>query len=212
MSGHLSKREKVLVVLALCVGLGFLGFKFLIIPALDMHSAAIEKLSALTIERQLMEMKLSGESTTKEAYEKKLLKYDEVQDIYPAPLTNENLDKLITGICLENSIITESLGMSTIKTLPAAAVATPENEAAVPTIFTVASVNVTASGSYESLMNLIDYAQETPYVMITLLSFSGSKDATAIEEKPPSVTLLFEVIMADTEIKAPSAETTTAGQ
>lgn len=203
MNGHLSKREKVLVMLAICVGLGFLAIKFVILPAFTAQGVAEELLLTRTSEKQLMEMKLSNESVIRETYNKKKEKYEEVKDIYPAAMTNERLDKLITGICLEYNINPNSLGMSTVQQDAVAAAGPEAADAPEKSIFTTANVNVSANGSYGDLLRLIDYVDKTPYMKINLLSYSeprGSASA-ADEPKPPEIALLFEVIMADAELK-----------
>lgn len=225
MEKGLTKREKVLIIIAASILVIFVSFKFVFQPVYNKYYTTTEKNSQLDTDKQLMEIKLMNEAAIKAGFNRAQISHDESKKYFPEVLTNEQLDRLITGICLKNNVKPTLLGMSIIKRDP---IVSSESVSSAPTldegtlnekaasnlsssdestskpepisVFTIATATINASGTYEDMQKIISEVNSTTHIRINSLKYVYTKVPEAGDgEKPPEITIVFEVTMVDGE-------------
>lgn len=222
MNSGLTKREKVLIIIAVSIVVIFVAFKFVFLPVYDKYYETTEKNAQLDTDKQLMELKLLNEKLIKESFKKAQAKHDDSKKHFPEIMTNEELDRLITGLCLENNVIPTLLGMSVIKKEEPVSSEPVSSEAALDektlsdrttsskssseesssepeliSVFAIATATINASGTYEDLQKIITQVNETTHIRINSLKYVYTKAAADSGIKPPEITIVFEVTMVD---------------
>lgn len=191
MTKGLSKREKVLISIAAVFALSFILFKFAIIPTYNNYMSKQEELDSLYYQKMLLEIKLQSEASVHENYDKAQKTYDAIIEQYPSVIPNEEIDRLLTGICLQNSMSVTSLKISNaidyiMSQEESESKGISQNSAA----FTIVKANMSLKGEYDSLKNLIDTVERIDYIRISQISYSRNKDTDS-----SSISITFEVMM-----------------
>jgi hypothetical protein len=153
-----TKREKILVFLAVVAGLIFVTTTYLITP---MNSELAEKqaeLERLVFERMMLEIKLASEEGVVQSNLNARAAYEEITRTYPALMLSTEVDRTFTGLVVRNVFRPNSLCIS-------------DPSASGPAFSTVA-VSMTLSGTYDSIISLINEVNASDYIRITRVSFS----------------------------------------
>lgn len=197
MKTALTNREKALLFIAAIVGVVFLAFNFLIMPTYDLYTGMLDEYDALTAEKMLLEIKLQNEESTRTGHDNAENAYNEAVRPYPAVMPNEEVDRILTGICLKNNLAPVMLGLSDAKafgTDEKNGSSNPEDgEAQNPPVFVVVTANMVLIGDYDSLKNLINTVDSMSYIRISRVSYSNN-----LKEDEPAqsnISVFFEVTM-----------------
>lgn len=203
MKNGLTKREKVLLFIAAVLFIGILGFKFLLTPAYVAYDNAKTKHDNLANTKQIVEQKIENESNTRQSYTDALTNFEDVETLYPPIMTNEELDILITSMCLEHKLKPTMLGMSVREQETPDTKPVPEDSGddapQDASLFAVTTATINATGSFSDLQNLIKTVEKISYIKISAMSYSEPKSQAIAntQKKPSSVTLTFDVTMLD---------------
>ena len=199
----LSKREKILLFITAVLIVGFLAIRFAVIPAYRHYNIVLEEHFNLSYEMEMMKMKIAEEETALKMLAEATLLFEEVKEKYPILLPNEEIDRILTGICVDSGMNPMSLSISDyVVFVPPG----PEGEEtpgeiededeAVYALSTVAA-QMTARGTYDSLKNFIDRTDNIDYIDIKNLSFTHPRER---DRGLPGVTLSLELTMINESI------------
>ena len=109
MLEKLTKREKVLIYIMICVLILALGVFFVIKPAVSWKSSVDSKYEKTKLQKMEMETTISQKQTAKseiKEYEKKIKK---MQSKFLEPMTNDEIDIKITGLIEKSGMTPQSL-------------------------------------------------------------------------------------------------------
>ena len=207
MNQELSKREKILIFIAVIVVLVFVAFQFFIMPVYSKYTAKSDEYYNLSYEKEQLDMKIQSEELTRNNYIDLEKDFMEIKESYPAVMSNEELDRMITGLCLENKLNPVMLEISVEETAEEGTEAQTESaeeetdsaeeqtdsaeEQKVP--FVVATVTMNLSGDYNSMKGLIDTVEGIDYIQITQISYAKEKDTGTPSDS--NISVIFEVTM-----------------
>jgi hypothetical protein len=186
MKLEMSKRERILILIALALLITFVSVRFIIMPLRDGYTAMLEEYEALTMEKQLLDLKLMNEETTRMGYENARSSFEDMKNRYPPFMSNADIDRELTGMCVRNRLNPISLSI-----IERTGLSTSAEDESYPVYVVTASM--TMNGGYDSINNLISAAEATEHIRITRLSFSFDIDMNAAGR--PNAALLFEVTM-----------------
>jgi len=207
MNQELSKREKILIFIAVIVVLVFVAFQFFIMPVYSKYTAKSDEYDNLSYEKEQLDMKIRSEELTRNNYIDLENDFMEIKESYPAVMSNEELDRMMTGLCLENKLNPVKLEISVEETAEEGTEAQTESageetdstedetdsaeEQAVP--FVVATVKMNLGGDYNSMKGLIDTVEGKDYIQITQISYAKEKDTSTPSDS--NISVIFEVTM-----------------
>ena len=211
MNQGLSKRERILIFIAAIVVLVFVAFQFFIMPAYNKYTAKLDEYDNLSYEKELLDMEFRSEELTRNNYIDFEKEFIEIKERYPVVMSNEELDRMMTGLCLENKLNPVMLEISVeetaeeeteVQTEEQPESAEEETDSAeeqtdsaeeqkVP--FVVATVTMNLSGDYNSMKGLIDTMEGIDYIQITQISYAKEKDTGTPSDS--NISVIFEVTM-----------------
>jgi len=211
MNQGLSKRERILIFIAAIVVLVFVAFQFFIMPAYNKYTAKLDEYDNLSYEKELLDMEFRSEELTRNNYIDFEKEFIEIKERYPVVMSNEELDRMMTGLCLENKLNPVMLEISVEETAeeetevqteeqPESAEEETDStedetdsaeEQAVP--FVVATVKMNLGGDYNSMKGLIDTVENIDYIQITQISYAKEKDTSTPSDS--NISVIFEVTM-----------------
>lgn len=222
MLKKLSKREQVLVWVLICLMVFYVSFSFVLIPIYRQAAEKSDQISQLQLEKESVEQKLKSRPGLEESFQTIKKEYDKNQALFVDTLSNEELDKLITGLCLEQGLKPTSLGMTIIKKeilpdVPAvtetpevplddqATTSETEVDATLPqeaekSVISMTTAAVTVQGEYDKLQKLIDKVNQTSYVTIKTVTFVFADTAEILPANATNqqtADIVFEVYMKD---------------
>ncbi|MGL4789807.1 MAG: hypothetical protein ACRCW1_00240, partial [Anaerotignaceae bacterium] len=120
------------------------------------------------------------------------LDLEDIRNRYPQEMPNEEVDKLLTGICLENRLYPTMLGISDIKRTQFSGETEDVALLANAPHFAVITVAMNVNGDYESLKSLINHVERIEYIRISGLTYAKNQSQQGTEEK---FSLKFEVTL-----------------
>ena len=191
MKMEMTKREKILIFTALVILIGFVSIRFVIMPLRDAYDARLEEYENLSLEREMLEIKFINEDITRLGFENAQASFDDLRGRYPEFMSNPEIDRVLTGICVRNGLTPVSLSIRDPVGFGAAGGDDEDGGHGVRII--VASM--TLNGGYDSLQNLIAAVERTEHVRIVRLSFSFGADTG--DAGRPNTSVVFEVTMID---------------
>ncbi len=109
MLEKLTKREKVLIYIMICVLILALGVFFVIKPAASWNSSVNSKYEKIKLQKMEMETTISQKQTAKgeiKEYEKKI---KNMKSKFLEPMTNDEIDVKITGLIEQSGMTPQSL-------------------------------------------------------------------------------------------------------
>ncbi len=175
MKSGLSKREKLLILIVAVILILFVGLQFVIAPLYNNFIAKTNELSELRTEKEMLDNKLANEATARAKHETALKDYEDIKLIYKTALANEDMDHLLTGLCLESGLSPMTLGISDSKPLTPI---TNDKQAGSEVIaaFSATEATMTLNGSYNSVKTLITKVEGMESLRITRLSLSNKDE------------------------------------
>lgn len=159
-----------MIVIGLSVVVLFVSFNYLLVPAYNTYSERFDTYERLSFEKMLAEEKIMSEPATTAIYNRTAGEYEQKSKLVSKELSNLELDRLITGICLNQGLIPTSLSIVPAKTAPPAETDSAGEEPAPPGIRS-ADVKVRVNSSYKNLQDLIDEINEISYIYISAFSY-----------------------------------------
>lgn len=158
MSG-LTKRERFLIVFGLSIVILFLAYTYLISPAVDNYNAKTELYAQLQFDRDMAVTKIASEPSVMAIYDKTLESYNELTKLYPDEMSNQDLDNLITGLCLKHNLRPTSLGISGNR---------DDTESGIIN----ATIKVSVNSDYYDLQRFVSMINNTTYIQISMFNYS----------------------------------------
>lgn len=209
MKTGLNKREKIMILGAAIFVLIFLSFNYMIIPLNKQYIQKTEEYDSLDMERELVESKFNNEALTYVGHQRGEEAFNEIKKDYPFVMPNEQLDSILTKICLDNRLTPVTLGISDAEdfVLKKPDEETEEEveeenipneseeseETAPPSALLVVTATMTLRGEYNSIKNLIDEIDKIDYIRISRLTFSLNNDTPTTNM--PNISIFFEITM-----------------
>ncbi|MCL2088328.1 MAG: hypothetical protein FWH14_02480 [Oscillospiraceae bacterium] len=201
-----SKREKVLITIAIALALSF-GSLFAAKYMFDLLDSKEEKHAIALAEKLYTETKFAIEENTRQSNQRVKDEFENLKTLYPVYVSNEiSIDRVLTRLVTENGLRPTSLTMPPDPVLynsnlnPYAPPSppkmpnqtdnadSPKEPPATPLMTTTASMTV--EGNFNSLKRLIDAVHDIDHVRITQMSFPGGMDSINVR-----ILLDFEMTM-----------------
>jgi len=182
MKTGLKKREKILLFTAFVVGVVSLTVTYVIMPMYATLGRQQELHDTLRTERMQLELKFSNEELYLQANADAHLAYADIERRYPAVMPNNEIDNILTGLCMDYHLRPTSLSLS---------------DAARKTewpAFSAVTASMALNGTYESLLSLIDEVRRHDYIRITSVRFSQPREVRQGIDIP-TIGITFEVTM-----------------
>lgn len=168
---NLTKREKLLVTVGLSLVVVFLAFNYLIQPAFNTYTEKTDLYTQLQFDRDLTVNKIAGEQNVMTIYNNTLENYSELAKMYPDEMSNQELDKLITGICLQHNLKPTSLGISSKSS------GNDEQASAISNV----AIRVSVNAGFSDLQRFINTINNTTYIQISNFSYSARDGAVDVD-------------------------------
>lgn len=164
----LTKRERILIIVGLSFVVLFLAYTYLISPAVDNYNEKTELYAQLQFDRDSTVNKIASEQNVMTIYDNTLASYNELKQLYPEEMSNQDLDNLITGICLKYNLRPTSLGIS-------------GNRDDTETDIINATIKVSVNTNYYDLQRFINTINNTTYIQISMLNYSVNGETLDID-------------------------------
>jgi len=160
MKQGLTKREKLMLLIAGLLLLMYFAFQFGFVPLYNSYQEAVIERDRLHSERLALELSILNLNSIIEANKAANNEFDEITKDYPLLIPNEEIDSLLTNLILSSGLSPRTLN---IFTAPADADSI---------LFTIINVSMSVEGSYVSLLRLLDEVAKIPNISISTMSFS----------------------------------------
>jgi hypothetical protein len=187
MKTGLKKREKFLLFIAFAVGLISLTATYVITPMYNSFGDKQEQLEALMLEKMMLDLKIAGEQTYLQANMAAHEAYDEIARKYRLNMPNNEIDRIITDLCVRQNFNRPSLRFGASQE--------PYGYA-----FTVVPASLSLFGTYSGLLSLIDEVGRVDYLRLSHVGYVATKG----DERRPPYTVTFEVTMMNPTVLPPS--------
>jgi len=186
MKQGLSKREKILLFFAGLLIFIYVAVQFAIYPLITAYTEGVRERTALSAEKRMVEADIANISFIRNANNEANENFDRIKHDYPLLIPNEEIDPLLTNLCLDNN-----LRPSSLRFVGTAGVPQSENGDTGEPTFTLVSVSMNVTGSFNSILRLLEKVDSIRYIRITTLSYSANR----LTDTPDagSITLSFEL-------------------
>ena len=171
----LSKRERILVILLLVLGLTILPIHYLLTPSYNNWITAKEDLQSAELEKSLVQQKLLSKEQT---YDTLIKTRDEFKEnrLLPMPdSSNEYIDQLVTTFILDSGLQPINLSISQFEDEESQEELDPGDLAGRlknSTVIKEFSVSVSVKGSMTNLIELVSMSNDTSYLNIESIECS----------------------------------------
>lgn len=199
----LTKREKLLLYILLCIVIVVGGFYFLVSPALNRQLEAREALNLKQTEQLQAEQAIATIVRSKEALDKVQNEIKVLEGKYLSEADNEQIDTLITNLCIAHGLTPTQLSMTDRQALalPKYGESAEETAAAQGTEGStqqspvqVMSITIATKGNLSALTSLADAIKDIPYLQINAASASEPSGST-YKDGALDITVDFEVYL-----------------
>lgn len=188
MEKGLKKREKVLIFALAMVVLVYVAAHFVIFPLFTQLSNVVYERERLTGEVSALAADIANIPVLHLENQQARERHLQATQLFPLLIPNEEIDPILTNLVLQNGLKPTALRFTDAV---GAAQAVGGVQKSSPYVFTVVSVSMNLSGSYSSLVRLLDDVDTREYIRITNLSFTSGRDESLPESS--RVTLAFEL-------------------
>ena len=191
----LTKREKLLILVAGTGAVLFLAVYFVIIPLYNSWSDKQEEYQLLLDEKAEMEIKLSLAPMTRSGYDSARSTLNETSKRYPFVMPNEDLYGQLT-ILYRNC----RLASSGLSVAPNATPYSPDQQAASQSaVVYTQTATLTLAGTYDNLKTFIDRIEAMDQLRINRISFSIQEAMTELGSSRISV--IVEMMMLNDDLR-----------
>lgn len=186
MNYSLTSREKMLLYILLCLVIVVAGWFFLIEPALSNNTKSKSQLLKSQTELQSVKAKYQEYSDAPLNADREIKAYQSKTEGLYANMSNEDIDKLLTGIVLKNGLVPQSFTIEKASNDKIAAYSPDENEEETKedteskkdsSVITSTKVSVGVKGSIENIKNLVDEIKGN--LSLTLQDFNYTQESVA---------------------------------
>jgi len=195
MKQSLSKREKILIFSAALLVFLYLIMQFIIYPLFERYFEYRLERDRLLSQKATLETDIANISSIQESNRAAIDRFELIKKEYPLLIPNEEIDPILTTLCVTNGLkpttlrFTDSAGAPLIdKNDKQSTDGEKDNATYLLTIITV-SMNMT--GSYNSLMCLLEEVDTMQYIRITNLGYAINRQEESIDEA--NIALTFEL-------------------
>jgi len=173
----LSKREKILLFILIMVAILYFSIQFLILPLATRYIDGLSERNHLAAQQARVEDDIRNEALIQAEHEDAQERLETIKREYPLLVPNEEIDTILTNLCLKNYLRPTSLSIS----IPPEPTPSEESEEEEDTrdpedmLFTIVTATMHVTGTYEALANLIDEVDSMQYIRITNLGYTASR-------------------------------------
>jgi len=175
MKQELTKREKILIFSAALLVLFYLSFQFGFLPLYDRYTEGQAERDRYLEDKAAVEANIANRGSITDSNGGAHQQLDTIRQDFPLLVPNEEISTVLTNLCLTNSLSPSALNI-TRPSDPAPSPQDDDQEAAIP-LFTVVTVTMNVTGSYSSILGLIDDVDKLPYILITKMNYTESRGA-----------------------------------
>ena len=211
MKTGLSRREKILLFSLGLVALIYLAIQFVIIPLATRYSDGIDERERLRSEKAIHEIEVANLPSLRDQHTAARERFELLTRGYPENVPNEIIDnRWLTPICNNNNMSIVSLRFAQREETPLRPPTdqpttvryqedgTPIEE--IPEVepmpvFTKVTAFMNVTGSYQSLLRLIDEVDSTEFLRLTGTGYADSREG--IFSDSSSISLTFEVTLVN---------------
>jgi len=187
----LSKREKLMLLIMVVIGLFAIMVMFVIIPFYEQLSAKTKALSDLEFTKAQIDTTLASEHGIRENYNAVLQQHDMNSARFLNEALSNDIGRMLTVLCENHSLQPIDQKLSA----PVDFVIKREGgeESAENSLFLIVSAVMTVRGEYDDLKSLLDTVEGIDYIRISRTSFS--RNTYNPESGLDRITVYFEVTM-----------------
>jgi len=201
MKPGLSKREKIMLFSAGVIVVLYVSIQFVILPLSTRYNEALNERERLSSEKSAHDMEAASLPSLRERSTDTQAKFKELTDGYPVIIPNDEIDNLLTSLVNTNNLRPTSLRIAPItapSTPPVQDIeydedGNPIEAEEVPPIpeFIKVTVQVSVTGSYQSLLRLIDEVADIKYIHLSNVGFTQNRQDNMGELS--TISLTFEL-------------------
>jgi len=195
MKSGLSNREKILLLGLAVVVIVYLTVQFAIVPLYDSHEESREELYRLSAERDTYERNISNETLILDGNKDAREKYTEVKKRFPPLMPNEEIDYILTGLCIENGLRPIMLRISDpIPLSETAQHAEGTDEANAVPVFMKVTATMNVNGSFIALEDLVAAVGPIEYMRVTVINYA-TRVETGASRDLANISVGFELTL-----------------
>lgn len=193
MTKHeLTKREKVLILIAILLLLTYLVVQFAIYPLFNRYFDDIAERNSLQTEKVQVETKIANSTRIEDDFLAAKEEFDKIIQQYPLLIPNEEIDRTLTDLCISNGLKPTALRFTDSYGAPQVEVNDESiNEDDASYLFTVVVATMNMTSDYDSLMSLIDDVEASEYINIVNLGYAVVNSSD--EDDYANITMTFEL-------------------
>ncbi|MCL2538759.1 MAG: hypothetical protein FWE66_00315 [Oscillospiraceae bacterium] len=165
----LNKREKMLIMITAAIAIVALGLQFVILPLNREVAAKRDLYDILDIKALEVDEKLQREAMIIRQHQRAEDAVGEMNKIYPNRLPNEEIDRVITRLCMSNGLSPQSLQIGTPNTVKLTGEAGTRREASA---FCTVLINMSLSGDFYAFRRLVDDVNRTENIRFNRFSYN----------------------------------------
>ncbi|MCL2069066.1 MAG: hypothetical protein FWH00_04120 [Oscillospiraceae bacterium] len=171
MKAGMSKREKILIFIAITVGLVMLAYTYVLLPMYLGYARLQEDLDSAIHERTMLEAMFQTEDALIRHNDIALGDFEEITAKYPPVMLNNQIDDILTDMCVRYNFTPVLLTMPAIP-IPLMHGTSEGDEPAFGVIPAEMRLIPTYSAySYNDLLSLINEIERYDYIRITALRY-----------------------------------------
>ena len=189
MTKGITKREKILIFSAGLLALFYLVFQFGFLPMHARYAEAQAERERLAEEKEKVEANIIHEPSIIDANKDARDRYDQIKRDFPLLAEDEEIDAVLTDLCVSNNLIPTSLSIDRPDAVTPQETQNEEQDAGEP-LFTVISVKMNVTGNIPSLIGLLDDLEQLPYIRLANVSYSEGRAEEVIRG---NIQLTFEL-------------------
>ena len=193
MIQNLSKREKILLFVVAMILILYLAIQFAIVPLYNRYFDDIDERNDLRYESSIVEMEIANISTIRQSHVSAQEQLLRIKQEYPLLIPNEEIDPILTNLCLSNGLIPSTLLFTGSFGAPVIEEEEPapnreEKKEEPEYLLTIVTVSMNVTGSYRSLLGLLAEVDSLQYIRITNLSYAVPRQTGAPDDSRISIT------------------------
>lgn len=200
---NLSNREKKLLFGATVLIILYVAVQIFILPMSQSYQEKRAEYELLEAQKLAMESQLETEPSIRQGYVTAQKNNEVLQARYPLQMPNEGIDKILTGLCVDNGLQPRILSIEDPKEPQAATDAAVTNTAEAgadtvpPMVFRTARATMKITGEYANIKRLTDLINETDYLRLKTVSLRPTAEQAVITSGSQNISLLFEISMLE---------------
>ena len=193
MKPGITKREKIMLFAVGLVAVVYLSIQFAIIPLSVRYSDSVAERARLQDEIEAHKIEAAMLPSLRERNAEAYAGFSGLTSGYPTIVENEDIDFMLTSLSHNNNLNPVSLRI-TPRPPPAPAPESEDGEEIyVPDlpIFTKTTVHMNVTGSYRSLMGLLDEVSSIQYIRLTDVNYSKNTQMPELSRISVSYEITF---------------------